>query len=183
MTDEELVALCQSGDKAAWEQLYSRYKPKVRAIAHRFFLNGGEAEDLVQEGMFGLISAVNGYKKDVFAFSAYAHHCIRNKIVDAVKKSSGAKHSALNNFLPIVEMSEEQFAPTPEDELIRREDKRELLKKMSRLLSSLEFKAIVLYVDGLTIAEIASELGKDYKSIDNAIHRAKHKLIKKITED
>ena len=111
MTDEELVALCQSGDKAAWEQLYSRYKPKVRAIAHRFFLNGGEAEDLVQEGMFGLISAVNGYKKDVFAFSAYAHHCIRNKIVDAVKKSSGAKHSALNNFLPIVEMSEVRAHP------------------------------------------------------------------------
>ena len=113
MTDEELVALCQNGDKAAWEHLYSRYKPRVRAIAHRFFLNGGEAEDVVQEGMFGLISAVNGYKKDGAAFAAFAHHCIRNQIVDAVKKNNGAKYSALNNFLPIVEMSDEQYYPNP----------------------------------------------------------------------
>lgn len=183
MTDEELVTLCQSGDKSAWEQLYSRYKPRVRAIAHRFFLSGSEAEDLVQEGMFGLISAVNGYKKSGTGFSGYAYYCIYHKIVDAVKKSFGAKHSALNNFLPIVEMSEEHYSPNPEDEIIRREDKRELLRKMSRILSSLEFKAMVLYTDGLTIAEIAAELGKDYKSIDNAINRAKRKLINKIAEE
>lgn len=183
MTDEELVLLCQSGDKAAWEQLYSRYKPRVRAVAHRFFLSGGETEDLVQEGMFGLISAVNGYKKDGAVFAAYAYSCIRNRIVDAVKTSKGAKHSALNNFLPIVEMSDEHYFANPEDELIRREDKRELLRKMSGILSSLEYKAMTLYVEGMTISEIASELGKDYKSIDNSIHRAKRKLIKNITEE
>lgn len=180
MTDEQLVGLCRDGDKAAWEELYSRYKPKVLAIAHRFFLSGGETEDLVQEGMCGLYSAVNGYKKEGALFAAYAYHCIRNRIVDAVKLSNGAKHSALNNFLPIVEVGEEYHSLTPEDEIIRREDKRELLHKMSRILSSLEFKAVVMYTDGMTMAEISAALGKNPKSVDNAINRAKHKLIKSI---
>ena len=87
MTDEQLVALCKRGDKVAWEQLYERYKPRVLKIARRFFLSGGETEDLVQEGMCGLYSAVNGFVQDKANFSAFASSCIRNRIVDAVKKS------------------------------------------------------------------------------------------------
>ena len=67
---------------------------------------------------------------------------------------------------------------TPEDELIMREDKRELLHKMSKILSSLEFKAVVMYTDGMTLSEISSALDKNIKSVDNAINRAKHKLQK-----
>ena len=179
MTDEQLVALCKRGDKVAWEQLYERYKPRVLKIARRFFLSGGETEDLVQEGMCGLYSAVNGFVQDKANFSAFASSCIRNRIVDAVKKSGRAKHSALNNFLPIVEVGEDLISSdTPEDELIMREDKRELLHKMSKILSSREFKAVVMYTDGMTLSEISSALDKNIKSVDNAINRAKHKLQK-----
>lgn len=184
MTDERLAILCQSGDKSAWEELYTRYKPRVLKIARRFFLSGGETEDLVQEGMCGLYSAVNGFKEEAASFSAYASACIRNRIVDAVKKSGGAKYSALNNFLPIVEVGEEWISSeSPEDEIIRREDKRELLLKMSKILSSLEFKAVVMYTDGMTMSEISAALDKSPKSVDNAIGRAKHKLLKLISAE
>ena len=177
MTDEQLVPLCRAGDKNAWEELYLRYKPRVLKIARRFFLSGGETEDLVQEGMCGLYSAVNGYNQSREGFPAYAYSCIRNRIVDAVKKSLGAKHSALNNFLPIAEGVDEWTSHiNPEDELIFSEDKRELLQSMSKALSALEFKAIVMYIDGMTIAEISSALDKNFKSVDNAINRAKHKI-------
>lgn len=178
MTEEELVALCRGGDKNAWEELYSIYKPRVLKIARRFFLSGGETEDLVQEGMCGLYSAVNGYKQGE-NFSAYAYICIRNRIVDAVKKSCGAKNSALNNFLPIVEVGEEWLSPVnPEDEVIRREDRREFLYSIGKVLSSFEFKTIVMYTDGMTLSDIASALGTNVKSIDNALTRAKRKLQK-----
>ncbi len=181
MTDEELVALCREGDKNAWEELFTRYKPRVLKIARRFFLSGGDTEDLVQEGMCGLYSAVNGYNK-VRNFSAFANACIKNRIVDAVKKSQGAKHSALNNFLPIGETgAEHDSSGNPEDALIFSEDKRELLQKMSKNLSALEFKAIVMYIDGLTLTEIASALDTSFKSADNAICRAKHKIQKLIS--
>lgn len=180
MTEEELAILCRGGDRAAWEQLYSVYKPRVLKIARRFFLSGGETEDLVQEGMCGLFSAVNGFKEGE-RFSAYAYVCIRNRIVDAVKKSCGAKYSALNNFLPIAETGEEWLSPvTPEDEIIRREDRRELLSSVSKALSSMEFKTVVMYTDGMTMTEISSALNKSVKSVDNALTRAKRKLQKLI---
>lgn len=185
MTDDELAILCQSGDKAAWEELYKRYKPRVLSVARRFFLSGGETEDLVQEGMCGLYSAVNGFKRGGATFSAYAYSCIRNRIVDAVKKNSGAKYSALNNFLPIVEVGEELYLSqeNPEDEIIRREDRREFLHKMSKMLSSLEFKAVVMYTDGMAMSDISAALDKSPKSVDNALTRAKRKLQKIITAE
>ncbi len=185
MTDGELALLCQSGDKAAWEELYKRYKPRVLSIARRFFLCGGETEDLVQEGMCGLYSAVNGYKSGNAEFSSYATACIRNRIVDAVKKSGGAKYSALNNFLPLIEVGEDLcLSPeNPEDELIRRENRREFLHRMSKILSSIEFKAMVMYTDGMTLSEISSALERSPKSIDNALTRAKRKLQKLISTE
>jgi len=180
LKDEELALACQSGSKAAWEELYLRYKPRVRSISRRFFLSGGETEDLVQEGMSGLVSAVYGFKEGGASFSAYAYRSIYNRILDAVKKSRGAKYSALNDYAPIVEVGEELYfsSDNPEDELIRREDRREFLQKISKELSSFEFKAVVMYMDGMTVSEISTALDKGAKSVDNALTRAKHKLLK-----
>ena len=103
---------------------------------------------------------------------------MRTAIIDAVKKANGAKYSALNNFVPIVEIGGEVSPASPEDELIKRENRREFLQKISKKLSSLEFKVIVMYVDGMGAAEISSALGKPQKSVSNALARAKQKLIK-----
>ncbi len=180
LTDEELAALAQKGDKTAVEELLTRYKNVVLSVARGFFLSGGETEDLVQEGMCGLYSAMVSYTSGKSGFSTYALHCIRNRIIDAVKVSSSSKNYALNNFVPIVEAGEEGYTDekSPEDELIKRENRREFLQKISKVLSSFEFKVIVMYMDGLTMAEIASSVNKPVKSIDNALQRAKHKLQK-----
>ncbi len=181
MTDERLAILCQSGDEAAWEELFKRYKPRVLSIARRFFLSGGETEDLVQEGMCGLYLAVGGFKEGGASFSSYAYSCIRNRILDTVKKSGGAKYSALNNFLPI-DAGEEIYdsGENPEEKIIGIENGRELLHKMSKILSSLEFKALIMYTDGMSLSEISSALDKSPKSVDNALTRAKYKLQKSI---
>ncbi len=180
LSDEKLALLSQSGDKTATDQLLKRYKNMVLSVARRFFLSGGETEDLVQEGMCGLYSAIQGYAEGKSSFASYAARCIRNRIIDAVKTTGGAKHSALNNFLPIVEVGEELYSSSdtenPEDELIKRENRGEFLQKISRNLSSFEFKVTVMYMDGLTMAEMSSATGKPVKSIDNALQRAKRKL-------
>lgn len=184
MTDEQLALAFQNGDKSSLEELFTRYKPKVRSIARKFFLTGGEPEDLVQEGMCGLYSAVNGYKFGNTAFSTYAHSCIRNRIIDAVKKSNGAKNSALNNFLPIFEAEDGvRYTDSPEDELIKIEDRKELLEKMKGILSPLEYKIILMYTEGLTMSEISSSVGRSAKSVDNALTRAKHKILKLISAE
>ena len=178
MTDEELVLSAKSGNKEAEESLLNKFTPLVKAIAARFFLVGGENEDLVQEGMVGLYSAIYGYNKDGANFSTYAYACIRNAVVDAVKKSRGDKNSALNNFVPIVEIGDKISPVSPEDEVILQESRREFLQKISKHLSSLEFKVTVMYLDGMSISEISLALSKEQKSVSNALARAKSKLVK-----
>ena len=177
MNKENPVVLART-DKAAQEQLLNEYTPLVKAIAARFFLHGGEQDDLVQEGMVGLYSAINNFTAGGANFSTYAYACVRNAVLDAVKKSRGAKYSALNNFVPIVEIGGEISPDSPEDEIIRRENRREFLQKISKNLSSLEFKAIVMQLDGLNVSEIAEALSKTQKSVSNALSRAKTKLEK-----
>lgn len=176
LTDEQLAELAQQGEKSAAAELLGRYKNVVLSIARAFFLSGGETEDLVQEGMCGLYSAIGGYAGGRFA--PYAARCIRNRIIDCVKATRGAKNAALNNFLPITEVGEELYSSpeNPEDELIKRENRREFLQKIGKHLSSFEFKVTVMYMDGLTMAEMSSAAGKPVKSIDNALQRAKRKL-------
>lgn len=179
MTEESLLNLARGGDKAAEEAVLERYAPLVNSIAARFFLWGGEREDLVQEGMVGLCAAVKSYdKRNGAGFSTYAYVCVRNAVSDAVKKSNGAKYAALNDFVPIVEIGDELSPYNPEDEVIRHENRREFLQKISKCLSSFEFKATVMYLDGMGAAEIGAALERSAKSVDNALNRAKTKLCK-----
>lgn len=178
MTDEELINLSRHGDRRAQEEILNKYSNLVHAIAARFFLIGGENEDLVQEGMVGLYSAINNFEGGGANFSSYAYACIRNAVLDAIKKSLGAKNAALNDFVPIVEISEEISPLSPEDEVIKRENRREFLQKISKILSSTEFKVIVMHLDGMSVAEISTALKKSQKSVSNALARAKAKLEK-----
>ncbi len=183
MTDNELVLLFKKGDKNACDALLNRYKPAVLRTARRFFLSGGETEDLVQEGMCGLYSAMLTFSEG--DFSSYAYACIRNRIVDAVKRSSSGKNAALNSSLPIDGEGGAIVSDfsSPEDELISSERLDEINLIMRDNLSPLEYKVMQLYVDGAAMAEICLALGKNYKCIDNAITRSKKKLQKIIKGD
>ena len=174
-TEEQLVLSFRGGDKAAGEELLIRYKNKVLSVARRFFLAGGDTDDLVQEGMCGLYSAMTSFEGDS-GFSAYAYACIKNRIVDAVKKSDSAKNAALNGSSPISAADGKADCINPEEILLDAENETETAKKLQSVLSELEYKVIKMYVDGATMAEIVSSLKLTYKQVDNAITRAKSKL-------
>lgn len=175
MTEEQLVHAFRDGDKGAVEKLLSGYKNRVLSIARRFFLAGGDTDDLVQEGMCGLYSAITSFEGDS-GFSAYAYACIKNRIMDAVKKGERYKNAALNSGVPITEADERASFINPEEILIEGEDESETARKMQSVLSELEYKVIKMYVDGAAMGEIANALNLTYKQADNAVMRAKYKL-------
>ena len=159
-TDEALAALAQSGEQWAEEELLNRYKSAVRARARKFFLEGGETEDLVQEGMIGLIAAVRGYKADGGrSFKNFAYLCVSRRIYDALRNADRLSGG-----------------DTPEDFLIAGESQAEFRLKLTSALSDFEFRVVTLYLDGMSYASIARVTGKDMKSIDNALARSKKKL-------
>lgn len=175
LSEEELVSSFRGGDKAAGEELLVRYKNKVLSVARRFFLAGGDTDDLVQEGMCGLYSAMTSFEGET-GFSAYAYACIKNRIVDAVKRAESLKNAALNGSSPITEADGKTDYINPEEMLIDSENGEEISQKMQKVLSALEYKVIRMYVDGATMSEIVSALHLTYKQADNAVMRAKNKL-------
>lgn len=186
-TDLQLQQMAVGGDRGAEEALAGRCLRLVRACARPFFLAGGDGEDLTQEGMFGLISAIRQYDPaNGASFRTYAEHCIRMRIISAVKSASRLKHFPLNDGLSLEQLSEEtslpygaiseSTQPSPEDLVLARESKEELYSAFTKYLSRLEKQVLYLYLDGLSYQDIAQRLGKESKAVDNAVQRIRRKL-------
>ena len=186
-SDQDLLALAARGDSMAEEMLLSRYSRTVRACARPLFLMGGDSEDLIQEGTFGLLSAIRQFDPDGgAAFKTFAERCIRMRLLSAVKSASRLKHFPLNDGISLEELSEdpgadistlpELFRHNPEELILAKESREELNAAFSRCLSRFEIKVLDLYLEGLSYREIADRLCRDAKSIDNAVQRIRHKL-------
>lgn len=170
-SDGELVSLARKGDTAAAEALLVRYQSAVRARARKFFLVGGETEDLAQEGMIGLYSAIWSYDPaSGKSFKNFAYLCVTRRIYDALRAAGRRQgEDALDPEALIA-------ADTPEDFVLYDETRAELRGKMMKELSDFEFRVVTMYLDGMSYAQITQATGKPVKSVDNALARAKRKL-------
>ena len=186
-SDTELVKLVLSGDREAEETLVTRYMRLVRSCARPLFLAGGDSEDLIQEGMFGLLSAIRRFDPaDGTVFRSFAEHCIRMRLYSAIKSASRLKHLPLNNGVSLEQLSEDSpmqlsaipdtLRNDPEELVLARERTEELYAELSKCLSKLEKQVLDLYLDGLSYREIAQYLKRDEKAIDNAVQRIRRKL-------
>jgi RNA polymerase sporulation-specific sigma factor len=176
--DEALCALAQSGDAAAEEELLLRHRKSVRLCARPLFLLGGDSEDLIQEGMLGLLRAIRRYDPDRgSSFSTYAELCMRSAMLTAIRSASARRHSVLNDSLPLDSLPEEDDpAGNPEQIVLLREAMEERMRRLRERLSPLEAEVYELYREGLVCGEIAQRLGRSQKSVDNAIQRIKGKM-------
>lgn len=188
LSDNELQHLASGGDASAENELASRYSRLVRMCARPYFLAGGDSEDLTQEGMLGLLSAIREYDPGAgTSFKTYAELCIRRRLISAVKSASRLKHAPLNEGVSFDEIlseetqsgtafSGESFRRIPEEQVLARESKNNFLSTYSRYLSGLEIEILTYYLDGLSYGEIAQVSGRSSKSVDNAVQRIRNKL-------
>ena len=192
MTDDELQGLSVSGDRDAEDCLASRYMQLVRACARPLFLSGGDSEDLIQEGTFGLVSAIRQFSPDGGAsFRTFAEHCIRMRLLSAIRSASRLKHFPLNGSLSLEQLSDdpnvrlsafsEEAGADPEEVVLARESKEELYSVLSDCLSKYEKKVLELYLEGLSYQNIAAALERDVRSVDNAVQRIRRKMARNLT--
>ena len=196
MTDEQVVRLAQEQDAQALEYLLNKYKNFVRTKARSYFLIGADHEDIVQEGMIGLYKAIRDYKEEkLSSFRAFAELCVTRQIITAIKTATRQKHIPLNSYIslnrPIYEEDSdrtlldvitEEGLSNPEDMMIDREDLTLIEGRIGQMMSGLEKKVLVLYMEGKSYVEIAEALGRHAKSVDNALQRIKRKLLKYLEE-
>lgn len=191
ISDEEICQKIKAGNHDGMDYLLNKYKEMVRKKARSFYLIGGEKDDLIQEGMIGLMKAVRSFNPDKDnSFFTFADLCIDRQIYSAVKASQRSKHMPLNSYISIYQPAqEEENAPvlidvlpqstqSPEDVLINREYHDQLWEKLLSVLSPMEKKVLDLFMEGLGYASIAHCLGKDEKAVDNALQRIRNKASK-----
>jgi RNA polymerase sporulation-specific sigma factor len=192
MPDEEIVELAQQGEQFPVEFLVDKYKNFVRAKARSYFLIGADKEDIIQEGMIGLFKAIRDYRADkLTSFRAFAELCITRQIITAIKTATRQKHIPLNSYVslnkPIYDEESDRTLmdilsttkiTNPEEIIISREEFVFIEQKMGEILSSLEWKVLMAYLEGKSYQEIAIDLKRHVKSIDNALQRVKRKLEK-----
>ena len=190
MLDEEIVESARDGGSLAIEYLITKYKNFVRAKARSYFLIGADREDIIQEGMIGLYKAIRDFRSDKLAsFRAFAELCITRQIITAIKTATRQKHIPLNSYVslnkPIYDEDSDRTLldvisgskiTDPEELIINREEFGDIEEKMGEILSDLEWKVLMAYLDGKSYQEIAFELSRHVKSIDNALQRVKRKL-------
>ncbi|MDS1030401.1 RNA polymerase sporulation sigma factor SigH [Bacillota bacterium LX-D] len=188
--DEILVDAAQEGDDVAQEYLINKYKNFVRAKARSYFLIGADREDIIQEGMIGLYKAIRDFRGDkLSSFRAFAELCITRQIITAIKTATRQKHIPLNSYVslnkPIYDEDSDRTLldvisgskiTDPEELIISREEFDDIEEKMGEILSSLEWQVLMSYLEGRSYQEIAVELKRHVKSIDNALQRVKRKL-------
>ena len=190
-SDEELCLLAASGNRLAEETLVTRYNRLVRTCARPFFLAGGDSEDLTQEGMVGLITAVREYDAGKEAsFRTFAEICIRSRLYSVLRAAARDKQQPLNQSLslddshfdsnPLTSGTNNLAQRNPEDFLIDREHTAALLSGVRKQLSEFEAKILGYYLDGLSCREIAKTVGRPPKSVDNAVQRIRRKVARQL---
>ena len=185
LSDETLCAMNQAGQREAGEILAARYAQLVRCIARPFYLAGGDHEDLLQEGMIGLIQAVREYEPERSTFRSFAARCIRSRIYDAIRTAQGKNQQVLSTAVPLEHPSGDEpdlqewlydRDADPEALAIHRDEQRQIAAELDALLSGFEKSVLSLYLEGLSFSDMAKRLGRPVKSVDNAVTRIRSKL-------
>ena len=188
--DEDIVLEAKEGNSVALEFLINKYRNFVKAKARSYFLIGADREDIIQEGMIGLYKAIRDFRGDrLSSFRAFAELCITRQIITAIKTATRQKHIPLNSYIslnkPIYDEDSDRTLldiltgvkiTDPEELIINREEYNDIEFKMGEILSELEWRVLMLYLEGKSYHEIAVELKRHVKSIDNALQRVKRKL-------
>lgn len=189
LTDEELVALAAGEDADAKEFLIRKYMSEVRSKARLYFIIGADAEDVVQEGMIGILKAIHGFDPSHgVPFHAFMNMCVNRQIYTAMEKADRLKNSPLNSSLSITTPSGEPnpdvanirsgFEGQPEESLLYKDMLDDLINNAEKLFGPLELEVWREFLRGRDYVEIAEILDKSPKAVDNAIQRIKKKITK-----
>lgn len=183
LEDKELAVLSMQNDSTAFSVLTERYIPSAKHHASRFSTSPEEKEDLTQEGMLGFISAVYAYKEDEGAsFSTFANHCIKNRIIGAVRTANSKKRIPSDLVVPLDRQANfisEDF--TPEEHLISQQEAEKIYRLIKNSLTDKERKVFLLYLSGMSYDQVAKQIGCTGKSVDSTLQRVRKKLREKLS--
>ena len=190
-SDKELVLKAQAGDLDAEETLMRKYKEIVKMKGKMYYMAGADEDDVMQEGMIGLLKAIRQYDAEKDAtFGTFASLCITRQIISAIRMADREKHKALNTSISLNDPLKDEgdaitvqdilatnMAENPETLLVIKDIVYYIMHNGDNILSDFEMEVLSEVLKGKKYEEIADKLGKNTKSIDNAMQRTKKKIM------
>lgn len=200
MPDEELIKLTKNNDETALNNLIERYKETVNIKVSKYYINGAEKEDIIQEGLIGLFKSIRNFNPEKeSSFKSFANLCIERQIITAIKSSNRQKHMPLNSYVSLnnptfenedgeeetqlIDMLDANLVEDPLDTITKQEYLNYVEKTIDKSLSKFEKQVLNKYIEGQSYIQIAQSLDSPVKSVDNAIQRIRKKTIKNISDE
>ncbi len=174
---DNLVKRAKLGEESAVEEIVAQYKSLIRAVANKFFLVGGDKDDLLQEGMLGLYFAILNFDESKGNFPSFVKLCVVRQIIDAVKRDSSDRNKALANCLDISIAENLPDDHTPLQDLLDKEASKKVRDIIETQLTPLERQVVQLFAEGYSYDDIAEKSNVSYKAVDGALQRARKKLL------
>ena len=173
---DRIIEQAKRGDQSAVEQLVANYKGLIRSLANRFYLVGGDKDDLLQEGMLGLFNAIQSYDESKGSFPSFVELCVWRQILDAVKRDGANKQKPLYNYVDLDETKNWADGSNPLEKLLQKEYAAKVAFVLNEKLSPLEREVVTMFSEGYSYDDIMTRTGKSYKAVDGALQRARKKL-------
>ena len=173
---DKIIEQAKKGDQVAIEQLVANYKGLIRSLANKFYLVGGDKDDLLQEGLLGLICAINSYDETKGSFPSFVELCVLRQILDAVKRDSAVKQKPLYNYVNLDVTVDWTDGSNPLEKLLQKEYAEKVAKVLAEKLSPWEREVVTMFSEGYSYDDIVEATGKSYKAVDGALQRARKKL-------
>lgn len=187
--DFELLSYIEENNEEANNIIFKKYEPLIISTAtnmYKYCKNSGlELNDLIQEGRLGLNLAINNYNANKDAcFYTYARTCIKRHIITVVSQTKRLKNKVLNESVSLEFPDDEKYkiesilsdnSLNPEEQILNYEGEKELIDNINNVLTTFEQQVFELKLAGFSYKEIAEILGKDLKSVDNAVQRIRSK--------
>ncbi len=196
--DEEIISYIKQGDEQALAYLLNKYRELVNIKISKFYMVGGERDDILQEGMIGLFKAIKNFDSEKqSSFKTFANICIERQLITAIKTSNRQKHIPLNSYISLntsaydndeesaelIDTFNSHLIEDPLDTIMKKEYYEEVFNSIDKHLSKFERSVLNRFIKGESYVKIAEKLEAPVKSVDNAIQRIRKKAIKNIFND
>jgi len=187
--EEGLIIAAKEGDQLAYAKLERMYRAVIRSRACRYFVPGGNRDDLIQEGRIGFWKAVRDYSTEKGRFSSFAELCVTRQILTAVKTATRKKHRPLNGYTSLdqarnkeeetgslLETLTDLKACSVEDSFLKLEASGRIARRLAEKLSPFEARILDLRFErDYSYEEVAQHTGSHWKAVDNGIQRIRRK--------
>lgn len=174
LTDNEVILLINGGEYEKFQIIIDRYLPSIVKIA-KLYCPENQVEDVVQEAILALYSAVKGYDSQKSSFATFANLCIKRSVISHLRKNNSQK-SIPQELLLSIEEVDLPALENPESILIEKEDYKALTDNIKLELSNMEYTVLQLFLEGKSYSQIAASMDITEKAVGNALSRIRKKI-------